>query len=197
MIDWGLSQVWGSLFCGAGKVEFMRKCSILMVFAVLAVSLLVSCEEYKITKVGKTGPGGGIIFYDVDADNDTGNQDNLRSDECGYRYLEAAPRDLEGQYNYSDAIAKCQEYSTVVKGKVYEDWYLPDRFFLNEMYNNLAKCGIGGFKDMEYYWSSNDSKYSNKAQAIKFKADYEAATLSKLPKATLCYVRPMRKIENL
>lgn len=36
----------------------------------------------------------GIIFYDVDADNDSGNDDGLTSQECGYRYLEASEGDL-------------------------------------------------------------------------------------------------------
>ena len=40
------------------------------------------------------GPAGGYIFYDCDADNDTGNADGLVSTEVGWRYLEAAPADL-------------------------------------------------------------------------------------------------------
>lgn len=45
-------------------------------------------------QVGDTGPAGGIIFYDVDADNNTGNADNLTSALCGWQYLEAASEDL-------------------------------------------------------------------------------------------------------
>ena len=41
--------------------------------------------------VGTKGPTGGLIFYDVDADNDDFDNDGLASWECGYRYLEAAP----------------------------------------------------------------------------------------------------------
>ena len=44
--------------------------------------------------VGDIGPAGGYIFYDCDADNDTGNKDGLKSSECGWRYLETAPADL-------------------------------------------------------------------------------------------------------
>lgn len=45
-------------------------------------------------QIGDTGPAGGLIFYDCDADNDKGNEDGLRSSNCGWRYLEAARSDL-------------------------------------------------------------------------------------------------------
>lgn len=45
--------------------------------------------------VGHKGEAGGIIFYDCDADNEVGNPDGLKSSECGWRYLEAAPKDIE------------------------------------------------------------------------------------------------------
>ena len=44
--------------------------------------------EYKTYEMGSTGPAGGFVFYDVDADNETGNADGLKSSECGWRYME-------------------------------------------------------------------------------------------------------------
>lgn len=54
-------------------------------------------SEYKTYAIGDTGPAGGKVFYDCDADNESGNADGLMSSECGWRYLEAAPADL-GSY---------------------------------------------------------------------------------------------------
>ena len=51
-------------------------------------------------EIGEVGPAGGYIFYDCDADNDSGNADGLISSECGWRYLEAAPSDLNDRYKF-------------------------------------------------------------------------------------------------
>ena len=44
-------------------------------------------------KVGDRGPAGGIIVYDVDADNNAATTDGLTSAGCNWRYIEAAPAD--------------------------------------------------------------------------------------------------------
>ena len=53
-----------------------------------------------IYSLGGLGPAGGYIFYDCDADNDSGNGDGLISSECGWRYLEAAQEDLIENYAF-------------------------------------------------------------------------------------------------
>ena len=52
------------------------------------------CGIKVLYKIGEKGPAGGFIFYNCDDDNDTGNKDGLKSSECGWRYLEAAPSDI-------------------------------------------------------------------------------------------------------
>ena len=52
-----------------------------------------SYVDYSCTICG-CGTAGGYVFYDCDADNDSGNADGLISTECGWRYLEAAPTAL-------------------------------------------------------------------------------------------------------
>jgi len=92
----------------------------LEVFSKFKETFLDSYEHYKTFEkesvcrrklgkcnIGDIGPAGGYIFYDCDADNDVEyfsndevktNKDGLISSECGWRYLEAAPEDLSGQY---------------------------------------------------------------------------------------------------
>ena len=52
--------------------------------------------------VGEQGPAGGIIFYDVDADNASGNADGLIAYDCGWRYLEASPAKLSSTYTWTN-----------------------------------------------------------------------------------------------
>lgn len=44
--------------------------------------------------IGTKGPAGGYIFYDCDADNNSGNKDGLISSECGWRYMEVTPNTI-------------------------------------------------------------------------------------------------------
>lgn len=50
-----------------------------------------SSYEGLIYLIGSLGPAGGYVFYDCDADNtteDPDGPDDLRSDDCGWRYME-------------------------------------------------------------------------------------------------------------
>lgn len=58
------------------------------------------CKKLGTYVIGMIGPSGGRIFYDCDADNNSGNADGLVSSECGWRYLEAAPEGLRNRYHF-------------------------------------------------------------------------------------------------
>jgi hypothetical protein len=116
-------------------------------------------------KIGDTGPAGGLIFYDK------GNNSG------GWRYMEAAPKDLgkaqwqseskevdgtkdtigSGKQNTqligdsSRAALLCQQYSL---GGL-RDWFLPSKAELDLMYINLKMNDLGNFSD-DWYWSSSD-----------------------------------------
>jgi len=71
----------------------MKKTLSVLIIVLFATVLIVSCDNEKTYNIGDTGPAGGIIFYDVDADNDEdggAGEDGLKSSECGWRYLEGA-----------------------------------------------------------------------------------------------------------
>ena len=75
-----------------GKTEFN--------FEEKITSNLTLHAVWKEYTVGGKGPAGGYIFYDCDADNDSGNADGLISSDCGWRFLEAAPESLGNVMNY-------------------------------------------------------------------------------------------------
>jgi hypothetical protein len=122
-------------------------------------------------KIGDKGPAGGIIFYDK------GNNSN------GWRYLEASPVNLgnaqwglykvnvsgtktgigEGKRNTELIIAEinkrgetgkaaqlCMAYS--LNG--YNDWFLPSRDELAELYKQRGCLGI---KSRDFFWSSSQN----------------------------------------
>lgn len=155
------------------------------------------CKKLGTYVIGMIGPSGGRIFYDCDADNNSGNADGLVSSECGWRYLEAAPDDLWqpycfGYYKASDtgdtmevgtataigtgeanteslvkamgetvyAAKACSDYSTTVDGVVYDDWFLPSKDELAQMFENLTVKGFDFFGICDYWSSSEYDAYS-------------------------------------
>jgi TolB-like protein len=130
-----------------------------------------SAQTYKI---GDTGPGGGIVFYDKGVFSG------------GWRYLEAAPVETEFTAPWSASEEYVQSISTAVgSGKRnteliverlrqlgengsaaqvcvslnfdgYKDWFLPSKDELNLMYKNLKRKRLGGFSNI-YYWSSSQA----------------------------------------
>lgn len=89
------------------------------------------------SRIGETGPGGGIIFYIE-----------------GSRGLEVSP--WLGEYNWEDAMDVAKNY----KGGGYDDWYLPNKGELNLIYQNLVKTGIIDVSQGDiWHWSS--SQYYN------------------------------------
>ena len=69
--------------------------------------------------VGDIGPAGGYIFYDCDADNNSGNKDGLMSTKCGWRFLEAAPADLRVVNGVPTVDSTLSGYSSVPTGYVF------------------------------------------------------------------------------
>ncbi len=165
-------------------------------------------------KVGDIGPAGGYIFYDCDADNDSGNKDGLISSECGWRFLEAAKDDLPRTMIFGDQsydswgtrfeIGTGKKNTEILKekgGRIcasyyilgreidgFSDWYIPSRYELNEMYLVLAKNGLGNFKK-DKYWSSSEVSWSAHSASYQNFADGE---IDVHLRTTYDYIRPIR-----
>ncbi|MBR2281558.1 MAG: hypothetical protein IJ863_02930, partial [Spirochaetales bacterium] len=108
----------------------MKKALKLFTIAALLVMLMVSCQpapeeiispdetedDAPAEGIGSYGPAGGRVFYDCDADNteeDPDGEDNLKSDVCGWRYLEAAPSLI---YKGAEVASTPTVYKTVPEG---------------------------------------------------------------------------------
>jgi len=158
------------------------------------------CKDHKGSdyKIGDTGPGGGLVFYDK------GKYSN------GWRYMEVAPvstevvlgwgknvysgewppnwEDLDqgkvltangigtGAANTEVIVAMLSTHKVSDRAALYcyelvyggkDDWFLPSKDELYEVYRNLAAKGLGDFpnhsaednSDADWYWSS--SQYNN------------------------------------
>jgi len=142
--------------------------------------------------IGDTGPAGGWIFYDDEADG----VDNI----AGARYLEAAPSDQSsgapwgckgtlisgadgiavgtGKQNTIDIEAGCATVGTAadicanLSLGSYSDWFLPSKNELGLMYENLHAKGVGDFAGSGGYLSSSELSADNACNQNFFNGFY-------------------------
>ena len=136
--------------------------------------------------VGGQGPAGGIIFYDVDADNASGNADGLIAYDCGWRYLEAATSDVttatgsadfawgsNGNYSTGTAVGTGKDNTELLKSNGisnfpaaqacttytnngYSDWFLPSVDELKLIYSKIISNSEVSANVKDYFSSSED-----------------------------------------
>ena len=143
-------------------------------------------------KIGQLGPGGGLVFFDKGEYAD------------GWRYLEAAPRDLKlgrGIRWNKDELLAIKTDTSVGSGKAntdliiaaqgdgayaaklckdlvvggLRDWFLPSKDELDLMFTNLKSAGVGGFKD-GWYWSSSQIYWSYFAWYENFEVGFQGSS---------------------
>jgi hypothetical protein len=166
-----------------------------------------ACVVGGICKVGRTGPGGGIVFYDAGSQQSWG------------RYLEFAPRGWSGGVENvtkwcekvdelvgasgqaigtgkanTDLIVRSCTSGAAVMARAYrgggkDDWSLPSKDELSALYSYdryQAKTNTFGFLYREY-WSSSENG-GNGAWYRTFYYGYEGGAVKGLD----FYVRPVR-----
>ena len=92
---------------------------------------------------------------------------------------------LNGCSELGIAARICDDYSITIDGRTYDDWYLPSREELNQMYYNRAV--IGGFVN-NYYWSSTESDDLSACRKLFSYGNYYCNK----PKTDALYVRAIR-----
>ena len=129
-------------------------------------------QDTPIYKIGDIGPAGGIVFYDKGNEMD------------GWRYMEVSQINNSSNYgtgcyctnisNTSELVGKGLENTIIwnnqncagefISGSLnyatnnYDDWFLPSKGELEQIYLNLHLNGIGGFENQSY-WSSSTAIY--------------------------------------
>jgi len=113
---------------------------------VIILVILPACKsDPDYGEIGKTGPGGGTIFFAE-----------------GGQYMECSGE--LGNSTWDTAVTTAKNY----KGGDFTNWHLPTRSELDLMYKNLKENGLGGFSD-NWYWSLGEGycqDFSNGHQRI-------------------------------
>jgi len=144
----------------------MKKLGIIAIVAIIGLGF-TACSGGKTYALGDKGPGGGMVFYDKG------------SVSYGWRYLEAAPENQgtllvwassgytstditgtnteigTGKTNTAailaiDANAPAAKACADYRGGGKNDWFLPSKDELNEMYKARTHLGMS-----EWFWSSS------------------------------------------
>ena len=161
-------------------------------------------------KVGDTGPAGGLIFYDkgnnsggwryleaapVEAefqavwnvrDNLIGNtQPTIGGGRRNTQLIVEKLRQIPGEWDTAAQMVGDLEFNG------FDDWFIPSRDELDQMYGNLKRKNLGDFKN-EVYWTSTEYReYSAHGQ------DFRDGRMSPdWHKKERRYVRPIRQVRG-
>lgn len=109
-------------------------------------------KDELIPQLGTTGPAGGVVVYDKGYWSE------------GWRFLEVSKKDF-GKTKWADSRI-CYEHEE----NGFEDWFLPSKDELLNIFVSFSKMGIGLFKK-EDYWTSSDGN-EDYAYAVGFRLGF-------------------------
>jgi len=159
-------------------------------------------------RVGDTGPAGGIIFYDKGNNsqgwryleaapyetevqirwsvNHTNIENTLETIGSGRRNTQIIVDSFSRTSGEWDNAA---QYCDDLLFGGFDDWFLPSKAELDQMYGNLKRRNLGDFRD-NWYWSSTQSSFWQTNTQNFSNGSMSNAT----PKNERSYVRPIRQV---
>jgi hypothetical protein len=124
------------------------------------------------------------VNYQSAAVNNASSPETATATAIGWGYRNTRAIILQGNSNTStSAAALANSYTATVSSVVYNDWYLPSKDELSELYTRRAL--VAGLS-AGYYWSSSEATTSTWA------LHFGNSTLTGLLKNIISYVRPIR-----
>jgi len=162
-------------------------------------------------KIGDTGPAGGLIFYDkgnnsggwryleaapveaefqavwrVSTNTKVDNtQTTIGSGKRNTQLIVEKFKQTSGEWDTA-----AQKADALVFGG-FDDWFLPSRDELDQMYGNLKRRNLGDFKN-DWYWAS--SAQSDDAHRQDFSDGKLNTAFNSLYSTYKSYVRPIRQV---
>lgn len=131
--------------------------------------------------IGDVGPSGGIVFYDKQSYSDgwryleaapastewssipwggAGTAVGAPAQGTAIGQGAANTAAIVSAYGDTEPFANKTDYAAKLAAELvhggYDDWFLPSKEELNEMYVNLQQEGLGDFADVPY-WSSSEA----------------------------------------
>jgi TolB-like protein len=161
-------------------------------------------------KIGDTGPAGGLIFYDKGNNNggwryleaapmetefqaiwsvhDTKVDNTQEGIGYGKRNTQLIVETFSKTSGEWDTAAQKAD-DLVFNG--FDDWFLPSRAELDQMYGSLKRRNLGDFKD-ELYWSSTERR---DFEYHAYRQNFKDGTMDQNQKRWgRHYVRPVRQV---
>lgn len=162
-------------------------------------------------ELGGTGPGGGLIFYmnsdghgyemggtlgtakwqDIESLGQATNIVGLGTSVGTGETNTALIVSTLGSGNYAAKL--CADYSN----GGFDDWFLPSRDEVKEMYNFFDTCGCVSMEPMNNYWSSSQGSNAGMAWNTDFMVNVHTTQLDnwtyQLQKNQAVFVKPIRK----
>lgn len=156
--------------------------------------------------LGDKGPAGGWVFYDkgyysngwrylecapVDLTMSAWGTDNFAVPGANGTVIGTGKQNTQSIVQYDTGTSNkaadlCGDYSITNCNILFDEWFLPSRDELNQIYINLYSRGIGGF-EANSYWSSSEVSDRN-----AFYQTFSSGNQDDFLKAFPGRVRPVR-----